>query len=345
MPENLSPRILIIRLSAFGDAIHGLPVLNALRRALPNAYLGWLVEGRTGTLLEGHDALDALIRVPRKWLKSPSTVWNLRRNLRELEFDTTIDVQGLSKSAIAAWLSGARRRIGFAGEDGREMSQILNNQVVAPQATHVIDRNLELLRPLGIEQPQVEFCLPQHAHDSAKVEQHLSRVGLVGDFVVLNPGAGWPSKLWPTERFAVVAQHLKATHGLTSIVVWAGEEEHRMAHQIVQSSHGSAQLAPSTTLTELGALLRRARLMVSSDTGPLHLSVAVGTPSIGLFGPMPHERNGPYGPQHISIQSARLEGSSRERRTADNSTMKAITAVKVCLACDQMLGRKLQAAA
>src|SRR5262245_27684636 len=113
MPDCITTRFLIVRLSAIGDVIHGLPLANALRARLPGAMIGWLVEGRAGDLLEGHPAIDKLIRVPRKWLKSPTTVWNLRRQLRGGKFDVTIDAQGLAKSAIAAWLSGARRRIGF----------------------------------------------------------------------------------------------------------------------------------------------------------------------------------------------------------------------------------------
>src|SRR4051812_543837 len=107
MAAHGSPRILIVRLSAIGDVLHGLPVLVSLRKALPDAYLAWVVEGRTGELLRGHAALDEVISVPCGWLKKPSAVWNLRRRMRERRFDIAIDLQGLTKSAVAAWLSGA----------------------------------------------------------------------------------------------------------------------------------------------------------------------------------------------------------------------------------------------
>jgi len=126
-------RILIVRLSAMGDLIHGIPVLTALRKAKPDAFLGWVAEGRNADLLEGHPALDQLIRVPRRWLKSPRAVRQLRRELRTLQFDTTIDLQCLTKSAIAARLSGAPRRIGYAGALGRELSRLLNNKPPAEQ--------------------------------------------------------------------------------------------------------------------------------------------------------------------------------------------------------------------
>src|SRR6185295_14255974 len=124
-------------------------------------FLGWVVEGRTGELLKGHPALAEVIVVPRGWLKSAKTVWNLRKQLRALRFDTTLDLQGLSKSAIAAWLTGAKRRISYGGVDARELSPWLNNELVEPQTEHVVTRALEMARPLGVVEPQVEFNLPR----------------------------------------------------------------------------------------------------------------------------------------------------------------------------------------
>ncbi len=332
-------RILIVRLSAIGDVLHGLPVLNAVRDALPRAFLAWVVEGRAADLLRSHKALDELIVLPRGWLKSPSTVLDLRRRLRELRFDTTLDLQGLSKSAIAARLSGARRRIGFDGRDGREVSRWLNNHLVLPARVHVIERNLELLRPLGINAPVARFDLEDTPADASTARKILDTAQLGERFVVVNPGAGWRSKLWPADRFAAVARHLGRAAGLRSLVVWAGDEERAWAQQIVEGSSDFAMLAPRTSLGELAALTRRAALFVGSDTGPLHLAAAVGTPCVGLFGPMPAERNGPYGVQHIAVQKMCLTGTSRQRRTAGSESMEAISVEDVCAACDQILSR------
>src|SRR5262249_37611129 len=115
------PRILIVRVSAIGDVVHGIPVLCALREAFPNAFLAWIAEGTAGDVLEGHPALDELVRVPRRWWKSPRELWRMRNRLRSLRFDVTIDLQCLTKSAITAWTSGAKRRIGLAGANGREL--------------------------------------------------------------------------------------------------------------------------------------------------------------------------------------------------------------------------------
>ncbi|HEY1786359.1 MAG TPA: glycosyltransferase family 9 protein [Pirellulales bacterium] len=346
LADATAPRFLIVRLSAIGDVIHGLPVLTTLRAAWPQAFIAWVVEGRAAELLAGHPALDVVVNVKRGWLKRPSSVLDLRSRLRSLDVDVAIDLQGLTKSAVAARLSGARRRIGFGGVDGREISPWLNNVRISAAATHVIDRNLELLRPLGIQADPAGshdatelFNLPETRESVATATNLLNADPALVNFALVNPGAGWPSKLWPPDRFGAVAEYLGRRHRLSSLVVWAGEKEHGWAVEIVDRSGGHARLAPATTLCELAALARRATLFVSADTGPLHLAVAVGTPSIGLFGPMPAERNGPYGPAHLALQKVWLTGSSRSRRTADNASMQAISVDDVTAACDVLLAR------
>jgi lipopolysaccharide heptosyltransferase I len=335
-----SPRILMVRLSAIGDVIHGLPVLCALREAFPTAFIGWVVEGTAGDLLEGHPALDALVRVPRRWLKSPREVWRLRQRLRELRFDIAVDLQCLTKSAVAAWLSGAPRRIGKAGADGREFSKLFHNELVAAGGRHVIDHYLELLRPLGIATPSIKFDLPSRDLQDRLVREYLRTSGLEGSrFAVLNPGAGWPSKIWPAERYGELAHHLLASHGVPSVAVWGNREELPLAEIIVDASRGAARLAPPTSVTELAALCRRASLFVGSDTGPMHLAVAVGTPTISLHGPSRADWCGAYGDQNIRLQVRYESGSSLERRKADDSAMRAITVDMVAEACCRLLSR------
>jgi len=334
------PRILIVRLSAIGDVLHGMPVLCALREAVPQAYIAWVVEGVSAQLLKHHPALDELITVPRKWLKSPKTVLSLRKKLRSLNFDVAIDMQGLTKSAVAARLSGARVRIGYGGVDGRELSMWLNNKLVEPTGTHVIDRNLELLRPLGINSPAVQYRLEDTSDDLATAQRMLAELRLAERFAVINPGAGWPSKVWPAARYGEVARFLGERHGVKSLVVWAGDQEKAWANEIVAGSAGYGVLAPKTSLRELAALSRKAIMFVGSDTGPLHLAVAVGTPSVGMFGPMPAERNGPYGPLHVPVQKVCLTGNSREKRSAGPESMEAISVADCCAACEKILNRR-----
>ena len=354
--ELLHPpqRILIVRLTAVGDVIHGAPVLCALRDRFPDATIGWVVEGGAADLIEGHRALNHLIRVPRRWYKSPRAILDLRRRLRALNFDTSVDLQCLTKSAVVARLSGARQRLGVGGSDGREFSKRLNNVLTLVDADHVIHHYLGILKPLGIElrkgEPvgfdSVRFDLEEHESDASHAERALSELRLEPHrFAVLNPGAGWPSKLWPADRYGQIAQQLRTEHGLQTLAVWGGVEERTLAQTIVKTSDGAARIAPRTTLRQLGALCKRSSLFLGSDTGPMHLAVAVGAPTISLHGASRSDWCGAYGSQNLSIQAEYVAGSYGDRRKADNAAMRAISVSMVARACDQVLGRQDQHAA
>ena len=337
MDAEASPRILISRLSAIGDCILTLPLACAVRKHFPRAFIGWVVQGGAAALLEGHPAIDRLVVAKKGWLQSPQETMRLRRELRALEFDVALDPQSLSKSAIAAWLSGAPQRIGLARPQGRELAPLLNNQTVAPRTTHVATRQLELLRPLGVEETEVRFGLAAQPEAARAVDAFLERSHLQNGFVAINPGAGWDSRLWPPVRFGRVARFLGERRRLPSIVVWSGAREKAWAEEIVAHAGGHAMLAPQTTLPELAALAAAARLFVSSDTGPLHLAAAMGTPCVSLHGPTRPEVSGPYGEQHQSVQAFYQGG--RNRRGADNRAMLAIGVEDVCQACTRLLAR------
>ena len=333
-----SPRLLIVRLTAMGDVIHGLPVATALREHFPRAMIAWAVEGRAADLIEGHPDLDAVIKLPRHWSRSLAAMRGVRQQLRAIDFDIAVDLQCLTKSALVAWLSGAKRRLGVAGKNGRELSKLLNNELTDVRATHVVEHYLQILQPLGIESPSVEFKLPERKADARFAHQAITNLSLVeSHFAILNPGAGWPSKLWPPARYGKVAQHLYNQYGLRSLAVWCGSDERRLAEKIVNTSDGAAVLAPSTTIPQLAAIARRARLFVGSDTGPMHLAVAVGTPTISLHGTSRAEWCGAYGDSNIRLQEFYQEGTARERRTADNKAMRAIQTDNVAAACDRLL--------
>ena len=336
----MPPRILIVRLSAIGDVIHGMPIACALRERFPDAFLTWVVEERAADLLRGHEALNELVVLQRGWLKSPTAVWQLRRRLRAVRFDLAIEAQGLTKAAVAAWLSGARRRIGLGGVWGRELSPWLNTELIDADGLHAVQRNLRLLRPLGIDSPAVEFHVPDSPADRAAAEAIAERAGFLGGFALVTSGAGWPSKLWPADRYAAVAEHLGRRWGLPSLLIWGNAEERTRAEQIVAATAGYAAVAPAMTLLELAALARRATFCLGSDTGPLHLAAAVGTPCVGLYGPWPADKHGPYGPQHVTVQKMCMEGTTRQRRHAPPIYMEAIDAASVCDACDRMVERE-----
>jgi lipopolysaccharide heptosyltransferase I len=349
-------RILIVKLSSIGDVVHAMPVACALRDHLPGATLVWLVESEAAPLLRGHEALDDVVVVPRGWQHfwSPAAR-ELGPKLRRYRFDVALDVQGLRKSAVAALLSCARRRIGFAGTVrhewarklrgescqhgvGHQLSGWLNTERVQTHAEHVVDRNLELLRPLGIIAPRVRFAVPRVPQAQQKVQEFLDGCGFSTGFAVIHPGAGRPSKLWPPDRFAAVVRHLAKAHGLSTVVIWGGDAERRWAEEIVAGSDKAARTAPRMGLADVVALTRKARIFISSDSGPLHIAAAVGRPCVGLFATVPVQRNGPFGPGHIGIQApaacAREIGSMPA-----NLAMQAITVDSVVEACDEVLRR------
>jgi lipopolysaccharide heptosyltransferase I len=337
-----SPRILISRMSAIGDCILTLPVACAIRQHLPNAFIGWVVEKKSAPMVRGHRSVDAVIELERGWFTSIAGIREAKARLQSFEFDTAIDCQGLTKSALAGYLSGATRRIGFAGRHGGEISRLLNNVRVSPVFSHVTDRSLELLIPLEIHSPKVQWKLPLST--AARTWANRWRRTITSDrLAVLNPGATWASKAWQADRFGAVAHYAADRYGYRSVVVWGTFEERLMAEAIVASSGGTATLAPDTDLHHLAALIETADLFISGDTGPLHMAVAVGTETIGLYGATRPGDSGPYG--QIAIQKAYHEGSRTQRRRADNTAMRAITVEHVCEAIDQIeCNRQLQAA-
>lgn len=338
-----SPRILIVRLTALGDTVHGLPVACALRDKFPDAYIAWVVEGGCAEVVRDHPALDEVIPLRRRWWQSMAEIRRTRALLRQLKFDIAIDLQGLTKSAALSWFTRAPQRLGAAPPHARELSPWLNNQLVKCDATHVIDHYLRILEPLGVKNPEVRFDLPQRPADEKYADRILTGLSVHrGEFVLLNPGAGWPSKLWPAERYGELAIHLQQQHGLPSIALWGVDQELPDAQIIAATSRGAAHLAPPTTVGQLMALVRRARLFVGSDTGPLHMAVAAGTPALSLHGTSQASWCGAYGPQSLTLQAYYADGSARQRRAMDNTAMRAITVEMACEACDRLLSRQEQ---
>ncbi|MEM1305470.1 MAG: glycosyltransferase family 9 protein, partial [Planctomycetota bacterium] len=275
----------------------------------------------------------------------PRAILALRRRLRAERFDTTVDLQCLTKSAAAAWLSGAPRRLGVGGADGRELSKRFNNVLTPVDAGHVIEHYLGILKPLGIERPAVRFDLGESDASAGFAGRLLQEYGLEpGGFAVLNPGAGWPSKIWPSERYGALARRLAQQHGLSSLAVWGGRDELPLAKQIVANSGGHAVVSPATSIPQLGAVTRRAALFVGSDTGPMHLSIAVGTRTVSLHGASQATWCGAYGELGATIQAEFADGSYGERRRADNAAMRAISVDMVAEKCRTLLARERQAA-
>ncbi len=299
------PRILLVRLSALGDCLHAVPVVEELRRQLPDAHIGWLIQGPGLALLSDHRGVDRFHIFDRKarGLASLRSLRALRRELHEEKYDIALDLQGLTKSGVLARLSGARRVMGFGEPESRELNRLFVGARVAVSQTveHVVDRNLYLLRALDLvpesnSAPVATWHLPEIDLAGKAIGDLLESVPDQKPVAVLNPGTTWLTKIWAQERFADVAQKF-VDRGLSVVVTWAGEEEEAMADRIVNLSARERDVhkAPSTSLMELRGLLQRAAILVANDSGPLHLAVAVGVPSVGIYGPTDPARNGPYG--------------------------------------------------
>ena len=283
---------LIVRLGALGDVVHAIPVVSALRDAYPSAAIGWLVQPRFAPLLHLVEGLDHVYPLERR------TGTQAIRDVRRAGYEVCLDLQGLLKSAAVARFSGARRVIGFSRPLLRESAASLAYSETGGDGTgHVIDKNLSLLTLVGVTTRERRF--PLRVPETPVVtctQQMLGGKGSQVPFAAINPGAAWPNKRWPAERFGELAARLHDRFGLRSAVLW-GPEEATLAAAVVRASRGAALMAPQTTMVEMLALAGAARVMVSGDTGPLHLAAAAGTPVVGLYGPTPPGRNGPWDPR------------------------------------------------
>ncbi|PYS53233.1 MAG: hypothetical protein DMF68_00135 [Acidobacteria bacterium] len=306
-------RILIVKLGSIGDIVHTLPSLAAIRRSLPRAEISWVVERRAAEILRDNPLLNRLIEVDtkalRRWPVSGETLLAPRQQLRRLRassFDAALDFQGLLKSASIARLSKAKLTYGFARQALREPSSrfLLNKTVRVPLRSHVIVKNLALVEgalglPVPTDPSEFEFPIALSATHEREADQALA--GVDDGFAILNPGGGWPTKLWSAERFGALADELWTHHGLSSLVTY-GPGERALAETVLSVSRSGKARAVSPSLKGFFALAKRASLYVGGDTGPTHLAIAAGTPVAGLFGPTEWWRNGSPRSEDICIE-------------------------------------------
>ncbi len=334
-----APRILITRLSALGDTVLTLPVLCALRKAFPAAQIGWVAEPAAAKVLADRTDLNFLFTVEKGWLKKPSEIAGLRRALRRHRFEIVLDVQGLAKSALAGWLTGRAHQITFTRGQARELAPSLAGIRISPTETYIARRYLELLQPLGIDRPALEFKMP---YDQSAHHLLMRQVpGLAaGGYAVLNVGAGWFSKTWIPERFGKLAAHLARRHAVHSLLLWGSENELQYARAAAHASGDVATVLPKLSIAEMKELIRHASLLVSGDTGPLHFGVALDTPTLSLFGVTKAEYYSPCQGIHRAVQNVYHPLSCRQRRQASNDAMQAITAEDVQREVDSLLAMR-----
>jgi heptosyltransferase-1 len=304
--------ILIVRLGALGDIVHAVPAVAALRAAYPSAAIDWLVEARHRAMVDLVTAVDRVIALERRsiagWMDAAAA-------LRPRRYDVAIDFQGLLKSAVLARMSGARRVLGFSIWHLREKTARPFYSETADAATeagrHIILKNLGLLRSLDITDESIRFPLART--ESAALADVRRLLGGPAPFALINPGAAWPNKRWPADRYGEVAAFLKEVRNVPSFVLW-GPGEEGLAREVVDASRGAARLAPPTGLPDLLELSRAASLMISGDTGPLHVAAAAGTPAVAIFGPTDPDRNGPWAAEDRVVSRFAACGCHYDRR-------------------------------
>lgn len=307
MPDS-TQRFLVIRLSSMGDIVHALPAVAALGETFPEAEIHWAVETRHASLLDGNPFVHQVLTLDtlgwRRRLTSLQTLKAVARAvgvLREFEFDIAIDFQGLYKSAVIAWLSRSRERLGFAKNWLREPAAgIFYTERVAPQGrAHVIERNLALVERLGARAERWQFPLPHTDRDESYVEGQLAGLG-ARQFIVINPGGGWKSKCWAPDRYAELIRRLEPEFP-GEILLTGSPEEEGLIQGIIQSAGTRRAKYLPTTIIQFIALVRRAKLFLGGDTGPLHLAAAVGTALVAIYGPTDPARNGPFSKADITL--------------------------------------------
>jgi heptosyltransferase I len=298
-------RILLIKLTSLGDVIHALPVASRLKTNFPRIKLFWVVEDRCAPILEAHPLLDGIVVYPRKkiqallarkaWGQALGELGRLRRALRELRADLSIDLQGLAKSGLMALLTGAPARWGCSGS--KELSYLISRTVPEGGGLHAVDRNLKVAEFLGCPPGPPDFRIGLRAEERAWADHFLETQGVMtGKKIIgLQVGASLPQKCWPLKQWGSLLQGLAHWKEVQVVLLGDEQDRQRFGGQLPISGPGAIDGLGRMSLRQVMAVLERCRLVVGSDTGPLHLAVALGVPVVGLYGPDDPRFTGPYG--------------------------------------------------
>ena len=303
--------ILIVKLSAIGDVIHTIPSLVALRKLYPDAHITWVIEEAAAELVNNHPYLNEVIISRRKsWAKDLQN-GQIRRPLREIRsflkklrkhpYDLVIDFHGLLKSSLIVLLSRGKRKLGY--DSLQELSGLfLNEKIPEDMNKHAVDRYLDFPRYLGANINDAEFTLPLTDESEAAGQLLFDQYGLENKkFIAINPVAFWETKLWDDDKFAQLADLIAAN--LYINVVFTGSEKEPIEKIIALAKSRPVNLGGNTSLLDLAYLYKRAMMVITTDSGPMHLAAAAGTSVIALFGPTDPARTGPYGTGHTIIRA------------------------------------------
>ncbi|MBI4598153.1 MAG: lipopolysaccharide heptosyltransferase II [Candidatus Omnitrophica bacterium] len=307
-PSTFHPRrILVIRLDRIGDVVLSTPVLQALRHQYPHAFIAMMVRPACNDVVQGNPYLnDVMLYEKEGRHRGAWATIRFALRLRQAQFDTAIVLHPTNRSHWIAWLAGIPVRIGYR----RKCGWLLTRRM--PHRKHEGERHeavytLELLRLLGITPPEPHPVVPIHAASASRVEALLRSAGIAETdaLIAVHPSASCPSKRWMPQRFAEVADRLAADHGVRICLIAGSEDAAQAAlvEQVLQSP--ALNFAGQLSLAELAVLLRRCRLLISNDSGPVHVAAAVGTPVVDIFGRnqrgLSPRRWGPLGEGHVIL--------------------------------------------
>lgn len=317
--------LLIVKTSAVGDVVMTLPALEVIRKKYPAAEIDWLVDPPAAGLLLDHSALNRIIISPRRQLgdllksgrllSAARLLSSFRQELRAREYDVILDLQGLIKSAALVWQARGHRKVGFART--RELTgwSLTERMPAYDPDRHAALRYLDAAAYLGGEWPDP---LPEKYYDAparavVEAEALLSPLSAMAPvrqpddglndssdlygpgLVILNPGAKWATKRWPLDHWRVLAARLVTETDLKLVITGGGDDE-PLGQAINQAAGERAlNLCGRTTLPVLAAIMAKADLVVTGDTGPMHLAASVGATGLAIFGPTRPWRTGPFG--------------------------------------------------
>ncbi len=315
LDKNAPSEILIVKLSAIGDVVHALAFLDVLHQDFPKARIDWLVEEGAANLIEGHPAIRRVMVSRRKtWLRELTAERHFKsvfkkllsflKNLRSVRYDCVIDLQGLFKSGILVGLSKGKRKVGMTGAREGAWLFLKEPSVRVNYHQHAIDRYLEVASYLGCKWDRWENTIPVSESQTQAVDRLLASHGLMtGNLVAINPMAKWKTKLWEPALFATLADRI-LTEFSCPVLFTGSQEDRPVIDNILSRMKGKAlNFAGKTGLKELSALYGRCRVLVTTDTGPMHMAAAMGCSVVALFGPTSPLRTGPYGSEHRVITS------------------------------------------
>jgi heptosyltransferase I len=282
-------------LSAIGDAVHVLPVANALKRAWPDCRITWIVQPVPHALVRGHAAIDEFVIFHRR---TGPTAWRsfaaLYRELRGRSFDLLLGLQVYFKAGLVTALTPARVKLGFDRRRARDLQWLFTNRRIPPHAPqHVQDQYLEFVRYLGVDPEPVRWGL---ALTDAEREAQAAFFATLGHpACALVVGTSKAEKNWTAEGYARVCEEVERRHGLRPVLVGGpSATERRVADEVTASSRAAVVDALGDDLRRLVWLIEGSALLVTPDTGPLHIARALDTPVVGLFGYTNPKRSGPY---------------------------------------------------